>query len=215
MLIVGAVCALTALVVAFLVDSRTARTRKDILTTPPDQPTLTDLAPPEYLTEETIRTQYAQPADELSPQDRERISAAIGAITPLALGWPSDDFVTDQTTKRAILEPALVLVTEEISRFSDLLPLFRLAVGQKTGLVVVATSLAREVLATVSLNVLAGRLACLCLLSDDLAAVAERCGASVVPATDLTAGWVPDEVLGRVALWVSDASQSWIVPLAD
>ena len=212
-LVIGAVVAVTAVVVAFLVDRDAASRRRAILSTPPTSPVVPDDLRPTYLTPEEIRAQgRAVEADPVAEAARRAdVTARLTGVEPLPVGWPSPDFVTDAETDRAVLEAPLVVVADDVRHLADVRPLLERAREAGTGLVLVAQHLAPEVLATLSLNAAAGRLAALAVVTDDPGAIAERVGTTMVSGDDLTAGYVPDDAVGRCDLWVSDATRSWIV----
>ena len=210
-LIIAAACAVTAIVVAFLVDRDSAKQRQQILSTPPDQPVLADQAKPVYLRPGDVHP--VRP--DLTPDQRDNITARLDGVTPLPVGWPSSDFITDPVTKRAVVEAPVVLAAGAVTRIADIAPLIRSAATEGTGLVIVAGQITPDVMATLSLNAAAGRLSCSCLVTDDLAAVAAQTHATVLEASDVAAGYFPSTALGHCDLWVSGDKQTWIVPLED
>jgi len=216
-LIITGIVAITAVVVAFLVDRDAAKRRRKILSTPPDRPGLPEAASPTYLTADEIRQQASQQPvrPDLSQAERDALAARVADVTPIPVGWPSSDFVTDAHSQWAVVDSPVVVVAEAVSTMADVVPIVQQARDKGAGLVVAARRIAPEVLATLSLNALSGRLPCLSLLADDLDQIAQQVHASILTSADLTAGYVPDHVLGRCDLWVSDPRQTWIVPSAS
>lgn len=221
-LIVGAVCAITAVLVAFMVDRDNWKRRREQLKSAPGSPGV-DAPTPAYVTAEEVAAEAKRtPAHaELTPAERDHVDRQLARTEPLAAGLASPDFVTDQAGRRAILDNPIVLVTPELLRFSDLHPVVRRARDQAApgklsgGLAVVVQKAAPEPLATLAMNALSGRLDCVVVTTDDLEAVAAGAGAQVIEPADLTAGYIPAGSLGSCDLWVSDRENTWIVRRSD
>ena len=206
--IVGGVCALIVVLGAYWTDKQAADKRKEILASPVDQPVLAEHGKPTYLQEDQVRAQ-AQ-ANPISV-DTEVAMEKIADVDPLEGGWASPDFVNDPKAKRAVLLSPLVVVTEAISQMADLVPLVRMAQDRGTGLVVVSGKIPDDVMSTLGVNALTGRLPCLCVVTEDLEGFAQECQAEVISQTDLVAGYLPSTSLGHCEVWVSDSKQTWIV----
>jgi len=205
-LIIAAVCAVTAIVVAFMVDAHSRREREQVLASPPDRPELAGEGTPDYVTEEEVRAAKAsRPVSEIPEMDED------GAVI-FPYGWASGDFVTDQATKRVVLRSPVVLVAESVRHIEDLVPIIRTSRSENTGLAVAAGEIAPEVVATLAMNAMSDRLACVCVIAEDCAPLADVVGATVVPAADLRSGYVPGTVIGHCELWVSGVDRTWIVP---
>jgi hypothetical protein len=114
-------------------------------------------------------------------------------------------------SRRPILENPIILVTESITRTADLVPLMQLAQAQDKALVLVATQFSNEVLGTIALNAVSGRLAEWSTPKDQLALAATATGATIISAADLAAGWLPETSLGRCKQWIPDNDPPWIV----
>jgi len=207
-LIIAAVCAVTAIIVAYMVDRRSADERKQILSSPPDQPLLASEDVPTYLTEKDVR----RPRRSTPAVPQEDYAKRLEGAGVIEAGWSSPDFITDPASKRAIVESPIILVAESVGHMADLVDVIRSAQSQGTGVVVVASEVAEEVVATLVMNSLADKLACVCVITGDLDTVAAKVGATVVSATDLRSGYLPQEWLGHCDLWVSDEKQTWILP---
>ena len=212
-LIIAAVCAVTALVVALMVDRDSARSRRRVLQAPVDQPLLADTPAPTYFSPDQAKAKYDASARALTDEQRAAVSARLDGVAPVAVGWPSADFVTDPGSRWAVLESPTVLVAEAVGRLVDLADLIRPAADQCTAVVVVASQIPPDVMATLSLNAACGRLDCLCLITEELDQIAALVGATVLTAADVAAGYLPPAALGHCDLWVSDAKQTWIVPV--
>lgn len=210
-LIIAGVCALTVVVMAFLMDAHRSSQRRSILRSAPDSPGV-DLDAPTYVLPEDVRARPEPPTGGVGPEDPENVASILAGATRLPIGFASRDFITDPAAGRVVLRSPVVLVAEDIRRVVDLAPVLAAARDQKTGLVVVARSMAEDLVETLGLNARAGRLRCLCVICDDLDVVAGLAGAQVVPASDLMAGFVPAGALGHVRGWVCDADTSQIQP---
>jgi hypothetical protein len=211
-LVLAAVAALAVLGLAFTVDRRRARQRRQILASPVPNPVLDDLAAPTYLTPDQIRAQRDPTARALTEAVRRATSAQLGALTPLPGGWASPDFVTDPASGWAVAEAPVVLVAEAVTRLADLAPAIAVARQRRVGLALVVGRIKAPVLAGVAVNALAGRLDTLVVQGADLAGYARATGAQIVPEADLSAGYLPEAALGTCHLWVSDSAQTWINP---
>jgi hypothetical protein len=210
--IIAAVCAVTAVVVSYLVDRDSAKRRAKTLAEPVQRPGLESSPAPTYLTAEQAKAHH-QPQDRaLSDDQRELVDAALVQVAPILAGWPSADFVTDPVSGRAVLERPTVLVAEAVNRVADLAPLIRAVLDDDRSLVVVARKIDPAVLATLLLNASTGRLKCLGVVTDKLDGIARQAGAAVLAAADVTAGYLPDPALGHCDWWVADSQHSWIVP---
>ena len=205
-LIIAAVCAVTALAVAYMADARSRRERTTILSAPPDRPGLEVTGSPDYLTAEEVR---AHPVN-LKPPPQPHTLHEPDDSPSFPWGWASEDFITDPDSREAVLESPVVLVAESVRYMADLVPVIEAAKVQGTGMVVAASQIDPDVVTTLAMNALSGRLACVCVITDDCESLAQAVGASVVPAQDLRSGYVPSTVLGHCDLWVSGVDRTWI-----
>ena len=209
MLFVGALCAVICVVVAYLRDRNSRDTRKKILSSPVERSILDDIEAPAYILAEDVRTSTTRTA--LSEQHRESISSSLNETTPLSSGWASSDFVTDMDKGWAVLDSPIIVVTESITRIDDIIPIIAITQRKGTGLVLVAESIAPEVLSTLCLNSLSGRLSCVCILTKDLDLFAQYSHSTVISSADLTSGYIPGDYIGSCDLWVSDKTRTWII----
>jgi len=205
-LIIAAVCAVTAIAVAYMADARARREREKILSAPPDRPGLEVTGSPDYLTSEEVR---AHPVNLQPPPQPHTVDETEGSDS-FPCGWASEDFITDPDSHEAVLESPVVLVAESVRYMADLVPVIEAAKIQGTGMVIAAGQIDTEVVTTLAMNALSGRLACVCVITDDCESLAQAVGASVVPAQDLRSGYLPDTVFGHCDLWVSSIDHTWI-----
>jgi hypothetical protein len=211
-LVLAAVIALAALGLAFTVDRRRARLRRQTLAAPAPNPVLDHLAAPTYLTPDQIRAQRDPKARALTEAARRATSTRLAGLAPLPGGWASSDFVTDPASGWAVAEAPVVLVAEAVTRLADLAPAIALARQRQTGLAVVVGRINPEALAELALNAVAGRLNTLVVQGRDLAQYARAANAHLVCEADLSAGYLPAPALGTCRLWVSDSAHTWIDP---
>jgi hypothetical protein len=204
--VVAGVCALAAVLLAYYRDQTRAKQRKDILAAPPDRQELSQWQPT-YLSEDEVRT-GARHQDR--SHGREDVSLdQLKLAKKLPGGWASEDFITHDS-RRAIADSPLVIITERMMDFRLLIPILELVHNQDSALVVVAREFSEEVVTTLGLNALTGKLSGLCVRTDETELYAETVGCSVALEEYLQAGWLPETVQGSCEMWVSDHSSSWI-----
>ncbi|MDR1213603.1 MAG: hypothetical protein LBK54_05910 [Propionibacteriaceae bacterium] len=210
-----ALLALVALLGGAWVDRTNRLRRRAALAEPPERvvPGLEpDRGKPHYVP--THAFDQARAGQPLTPDQRQRLEQAIAKSTSLEGGWARDRFVTDPDTRWAVLWRPLVLVAERIGSFRELLAPIEEARRLDCGLVVVADGFDPASLDTLSVNALSGRLDCLavrCPGPSARAVAAMAVGASVVETSQLRAGWLGPDSLGRPAVWVSAQAQSWAI----
>jgi len=205
-LIIAAICAVTAIAVAYMVDARTKREREQILSAPPDRPDVAVTGSPDYLTAEEVRAHRV----DLSPPTGSRIVDEHDSSHSFPCGWASKDFITDPDSREAVLESPIILVAEDVAYMADLVPAIRAAQNGSTGLAIAAGGITADVVTTLAMNALSGRLACVCVITKDYESFAAVVGATVVPALDLRSGYVPDTVFGHCDLWVSSPDRTTV-----
>ncbi|SER36474.1 hypothetical protein [Microlunatus flavus] len=185
-----------------------------------------DARPPAYVTEAQARRRpVAQDPEKLGSEIetlRARLEAAttepFAAYEPrqVAVGHASDDFVTDPSTRTAVLEDPLVLVcADAVETIRELLPALEHAVRAARPLVVVAPAIAPDVLGTLEVNAIQGKVPGVAVLADDAvrAEVAQISHATPVDATDRRSGWADPAAFGHLARWTSTRSSSRLSPL--
>lgn len=182
-------------------DRRKRHQALEALTSPPDReiPGHTPATRPQYLLGDLARHRS-------SPLPRHEPTCAEREGTPLPYGFASTEFCTDTT--HAVRNDPRVLVCRSIASMSDLLPLF-----DDNPLVILTEEITEEVLATLAVNVVQGKLALIVVVTTDPITDDQlsMLGASAVDATDLRAGYVPATSYGRVAQWVSTSDRSWVL----
>ncbi|MDR1386127.1 MAG: hypothetical protein LBJ44_00760 [Propionibacteriaceae bacterium] len=235
----AAALALVALLGAAWTDRTDRRRRQERLADPPERavPGLEpDRGRPTYVPAHSF--DQARAGQPLSPDRRQYLARAIERATSLEGGWARDRFVTDPETGWAVLWRPLVLVTERIDSFRELLPAIERARLQDCGLVVVASAFDDASLDSLAVNALSGRLDCLAVRCPPdrptttpgagsarrrgrldpaaprhqaLAVAAMAAGTAVIESSQLRSGWLGTGGLGHPVVWVSDRSQSWAI----
>ena len=217
LLVVG----LAAIVYGALSDrARNRRARAEMLA-PPDRmiPRFAPDAPaPRYLSELQARRAPAQTAPTgLSAADRDALKARLDDpdTTKVRAGWLTSSFITDQTSGWAVLDdPAVLACAAPITSMRELLPVMERAAMSQRSLVIIAPSIAPDVLATLEVNVIQQKVKLLAVSGADpsiLGQLAERTGATIVERSDLQAGYLPSEHLGHIGRWVSDQRRSFLL----
>ena len=220
-LIAVLVVGLAAIVYGALYDrARNRRARAEMLA-PPDRviPRFAPDAPaPHYLSELQARRAPAEAAPTgLSTADRDGLRARLNDpdTTIVSAGWLSSSFITDQTSGWAVLDdPAVLVCAAPVTSIRELLPVMERAAMSQRSLVIVAPSVAADVLATLEVNVIQRKVQLLAVSGAEpslLGQLAERTGATVVQRSDLQAGYVPSEQLGHIDRWVSDQRRSFLL----
>jgi hypothetical protein len=198
------VCALAAVILAFIADNNDAQRRKDILASAPDRHGLEGLDMT-YLQEEEIRTRGFT-GDDVEDISSEKLSQAV----QLSGGWASQDFINTALTKQAIHHAPFVLVIDQVSSLRLLHPVLEHIHTHQVPLVVVAREIDHDTLTTLGLNALSGRLRCLCVQTLELQPFAEAAGCEIASHHDLMAGYLAPSIKGSCQFWVCDAQHSWV-----
>jgi hypothetical protein len=168
-----------------------------------------DARAPLYVTEGQARR---RPPASASPPPfdglRERDAVQID------VGYASADFVTDANTRETVLDDPLVLVcSDDVETIRELLPALEVALRTGQPLVVVAPRVAAEVLGTLEVNAIQGKVPGVAIIGDDAvrAQVAEASAAEPVDRSDLHSGWLSPTALGHLARWTSTRTSSRLV----
>ncbi|GAA3563272.1 hypothetical protein GCM10022197_18520 [Microlunatus spumicola] len=181
---------------------------------------------PRYVTEAQARR---RPATAPTPEQlggrieelRSRLEVATTepfrayAEREIAVGWASASFATEPGAREVVLDDALVLVCSDgVETIRELLPAVEQALKAARPLVVVAPTIAPDVLGTLEVNAIQGLVPGIAVLADDAvrAQVLEATGAQPVDATDRRSGWLDPQALGFVARWTSSSRTTRVVP---
>lgn len=222
-LIVVAVIGVTVIVYGAVSDRRRRQHALDQLASPPkrDIPRFSPDSPaPHYLTElEAHRPPEHAPSTDLSDEERTEIAALIKdqATVTLPVRRASDHFVTDKASGWSVLDaPRVLLCADPIHSVRELLGVLERTIAARGSLVIMAPEFSDDVRKTLEVNQIRRMLGVLAVTGDAeaLAAAAEATGATVVPAGDLRAGYLPDDALGRCARWIAEPRASHVVAAA-
>jgi hypothetical protein len=203
--------------------SRNRRRAVEMLAPPPRTiPQFRPDAPaPHYLSDLQARR---RPADAtpavLTAEDRQTITRQIADTQTVTIpaGYASKDFVTDPATGWAVLDrPAVLVCAEPVEAIRELLTALEQLNMSRTPLVIVAPSLAAEVLATLEVNQIQQTMQLLAVTPDApaLSALATATGATILDRADLRSGYVTPGQLGRCERWVSTAKASHVIMSAE
>jgi hypothetical protein len=203
--------------------SRNRRRAAEMLAPPPRRiPQFRPDAPaPHYLSDLQARR---RPADArtaaLTAEDRETILRQIAdaQTVTVSAGYASKDFVTDPTSGWAVLDrPAVLVCADPVETIRELLGVLEQLIMSRTPLVVVAPSLAPEVLGTLEVNQIRQTMKLLAVTPDatELSALATACGATIMDRADLRSGYAPPDHLGRCERWVSTPKASHLIMSAE
>ena len=199
-----------------LADRAKNRRRAAAMLAPPDR-TIPQFSPaatsPRYVSELQARRRPPEAADtDAAPAEPDSGSEPV----TLTLGYASPDFVTDRARQRAVLDhPAVLVCADGVQTVRELLAVLEPALRGGTSLVVAAPALAPEVLGTLEVNAIQGKLRVVVVLSEDrnlLQQVADVSGASPVDRSDRQAGYVTADRLGHVVRWVSTRTTTTVTP---
>lgn len=170
---------------------------------------------PDYLSELQAVTRPSDlAATDLDEATRASLREALPGSPSLAAGWPDRKYVTDASTGWCVVEePVIVICGDEVSAMRELLPAVRRAREAGRPLIVAAPAFSAEILATLRANWVQGTFSCLPiqLPEDRRRSLGSLTGASPVSTSDLQAGYLPANHLGRCRTWVSDQRTSWLL----
>lgn len=207
-----------ALVVAAILADRRSAIRASGQTSkrPPTRPVVPDesLEPPAYITSHQLLAQ-APAAVRLGPDQEREIAAQLTSESTVKiqcrLGAPT---LATHTGVRAILDqPAVLVCSDPIGQFRELLTLLAGAAADKVPLVIAAPAIDADTLQTLIANKLAGTADVAVVLGDETA-LAELASASNSVATRLVerqAGEVSLRMLGRPERIVASPDATWVI----
>jgi hypothetical protein len=179
-----------------------------------------DAPAPHYLSDLQARRrpENAEHTD-LSPAERESISQQLAdphTIT-VGVGYASRDFVTDTASGWAVLErPAVLVCSDPIESFRELLGPIEKLILSRTPLVVAAPVIAKDVLGTLEVNTIRQTMRLLAVICDPagLETVAGACQAVIVDRSDRQSGYLGAEHLGHCERWISGPTSSHLIVAA-
>lgn len=211
---------LAVIVFGALADRRKNRRAVAQMLSPPPRtiPRLPVEAPtPRYVSALQAR-RVTDPRPPLEDDQRRRLDRQLksAATVRIPLGFASEAFVTDEPTRRAVLDhPRVLVCAEPIMAIRELIGVLEHMITDGTPLVVVAPSMGPDVLDTLEVNHLQRSLDVVAILSRDpvpVDMIVESTGAKLISRVDLQMGYLSDQDLGRCARWISERKASYVVP---
>lgn len=210
---------LAVIVFGALADRRKNRRAVAQMLSPPPRtiPRLpTDTPTPRYVSALQAR-RVTDPRPPLTDDQRRQVDRELkdSGTVRIPLGFASDAFVTDESTRRAVLDhPRVLVCAEPIMAIRELISALEHMITDRTPLVVVAPAMGPDVLDTLEVNHLQRSLDVVAILSRDPAPIdriVEATGARLIGRVDLQMGYLSDQDLGRCARWVSERKVSYVV----
>jgi hypothetical protein len=223
-LIVLIIAGLGAVIFGAVWDRRRNKKRAAEMLAPPAR-TIPQFHPdspaPHYLSDLQARRQPddAEPTD-LSDAERQSITQQLADPHTINVdaGYASHDFITDSSSAWAVLEhPAVLVCGDAISSFRELIGTLEKLILSKTPLVVVAPSIAPDVMATLEVNTIRRTMRLLAIICDGpcLRTVATSCHALTIDRSDRQSGYLGQDHLGHCERWVSTATSSHLIIAAE
>jgi hypothetical protein len=223
-LIVLIIAGLAAIVLGALWDRRRNRQRAAEMLAPPARtiPQFHHDAPaPRYLSDLQARRR-PEKAESTDLSDSERASITQQLADPRTVtvdtGYASRDFVTDSSSAWAVLErPAVLVCGDAIESFRELIGTLEELILSRTPLVVVAPSIASDVLATLEVNTIRQTARLLAVICDQKCrgTIAAACQAMIMDRSDRQSGYLGPDHLGHCERWISTARSSHLIIAAE
>lgn len=220
-LIVIMVVGVAVIAYGYVHDRTVNRRRREQMLNPPDRaiPGFRSRgSAPTYLSGRQAHV-APRPEPPLSADHQAEVERLRSETTPLDVGYADKHFANVTEGSLAVLADPLVLVcAEPVGTIRELLPAIDAARRREAPLVVVAPELDATVVETLVVNRIQRLLRVVAVVAVDMGRlfeIAERTGAAVVDRSDLQAGYLPDNALGRCPLWVSASDRTWVASSTD
>jgi hypothetical protein len=223
-LIVLIIAGLAAIIAGALWDRRRNKQRAAEMLAPPAR-TIPQFhphsPPPHYLSDlQARRRPEDAAATDLSDTERASITHQLAdpkTIT-VSAGYASRDFITDSSSDWAVLDrPAVLVCSDAIDSFRELISTLEKLILSRTPLVVVAPSIAADALATLEVNAIRQTMRLLAVICDQRCGgtIAAACQAMVMDRSDRQSGYLGPDHLGHCERWISTATSSHLIIAAD
>jgi hypothetical protein len=219
-LIVLIIAGLAGILFGAFWDRRRNKQRAAEMLAPPARPIPQfhpDSPAPHYLSDLQARRrpEDAEPTD-LSDSERESIAQQLADPHTVTVdaGYASGDFITDSTSRWAVLErPAVLVCGDTIESFRELITTLEKLILSRTPLVVVAPRIAADVLATLEVNTIRHTMRLLAVICNEkgLSTVATACQALIIDRSDRQSGYLAPDQLGHCERWISTAKSSHLI----
>ena len=223
-LIVLIIAGLAAIIFGAVWDRRRNKRRAAEMLAPPARtiPQFHPDAPaPHYLSDLQARRRPEE-AESTDLTDSERSSITQQLADPhtvtLNAGYASPDFITDSTSAWAVLDrPSVLVCGDAIESFRELISPLEKLILSRTPLVVVAPSIASDVLATLEVNTIRQTMRLLAVSCDQkcCGTVAAARQAMIMDRSDRQSGSLGPEHLGHCERWISTATSSHLIIAAE
>ena len=215
-MIVLIIAGLAAIVLGALWDRRRNKQRAAEMLAPPARtiPQFHPDAPaPHYLSDlQARRRPEKAESTDLSDSSAHRSPNSLPILTvTVATGYASRDFVTDSSSAWAVLDqPAVLVCGDAIESFRELISTLEALILSKTPLVVVAPSIASDVLATLEVNTIRQTARLVAVICDQKcrSTIAAACQAMIMDRSDRQSGYLGPDHLGHCERWISTARSS-------
>ena len=223
-LIVLIIAGLAAIILGALWDRRRNKQRAAEMLAPPDRtiPQFHPDAPaPHYLSDLQARRRPEE-AESTDLSDAERASITQQLADPRTVtvdtGYASRDFITDSSSAWTVLDrPAVLVCGDAIESFRELISTLEKLILSRTPLVVVAPSIASDVLATLEVNTIRQTARLLAVICDQKrrSTIAAACQAMIMDRSDRQSGYLGPDHLGHCERWISTATSSHLIITAE
>jgi hypothetical protein len=223
-LIVLIIAGLAAIIFGALWDRRRNKRRASEMLAPPARtiPQFHPDAPaPHYLSDLQARRRPEE-AESSDLSDAERASITQQLADPRTItvdaGYASRDFITDSSSDWAVLDgPAVLVCGDAIESFRELISTLEKLILSRTPLVVVAPSIASDVLATLEVNTIRQTMRLLAVVCDQKCrgTIATTCQAMIIDRSDRQSGYLAPDQLGHCERWISTATSSHLIMAAE
>ena len=219
-LIVLIIAGLGAIIFGALWDRRRNKRRAAEMLAPPAR-TIPQFHPdspaPHYLSDLQARRrpENAAPTD-LSDTERQSITQQLA--DPHTVTVKAGYAVTDSSSGWAVLDqPAVLVCGDAIGSFREMISALEKLILSRTPLVVVAPSIAPDVLATLEVNAIRRTMRLLAVICDEpsLRTVATACRAMIMDRSDRQSGYLGQDHLGQCERWISSATTSHLIITAE
>lgn len=177
--------------------------------------------PPRSASRSPQRAAEGPPSTELDALERAEVARQLvdNSTVCIPVGYASGDFVTDSSSKAAILDRPRVLVSAEpVMAIRELIGPLEHMMTDQSAVVIVAPSMTTDVLKTLQVNQIQQRLRVLVVLDTDPEPADTICSvtqARLIDRVDLQSGYVTDADLGFCHRWISYSNTTYLIQNPD
>lgn len=175
------------------------------------------LEPPGYITSALLLDQAPRPA-RLNPDQERELAAQLQANSTrqVACRLAAETLATHTGTRAVLDQPAVLVCSDPIAQFRELMLLLAGAAADRVPIVIAAPAIDADALQTLIANRLAGTLNVAVVVGDNpaLADLAEASGSPLTRIRQRQSGEVSVRALGRPARVVATQDSTWVIPRA-